>query len=84
MKIRDGYARINGDDTEYDLPSDSLEIIADDGRVLFDINMLKDAIGIDLRSGDVCKHKGEMLDDRFSIQPVASNMIRIIKEKYPS
>lgn len=78
MRIRDSFAVINGDMTEYYMPSGGLEIIADDGRTLFCINSTNDG-GIDIGGGIICKHQGKMLDSIISINPVAANRAVIRK-----
>ena len=80
MKIRDAHARINGDETAYEMPSGGINIIADDGNTLFSID-LKDNV-LSIESGHVCKHGGRILDDSYSIKPRASNLIIITKDEY--
>jgi hypothetical protein len=82
MKIRDGFATINGDTTEHELPSDSLEIIADDGKSLLRVSQQRDG-SIRIHAGYVCKHGGKILDDRMLIRPIAGNVIEIIRPVYP-
>jgi hypothetical protein len=81
MKIRDGHATINGDITEHEMPSGSVEIIADDGRTLLCITMQKDG-SLRIHAGHVCKHGGKLLDDRMDIRPIASNVIEIARPIY--
>jgi hypothetical protein len=80
MRIRDGFATINGIKTEYEMPSGSLEIIADDGKTLFGISLEEGKIRID--SGNFCKHEGIVLDDRIEIHPIASNVVLASRPKY--
>lgn len=77
MRIRDGYARLNGDDTEFVAESDSIEIIGDDGRTLIEISLKDNVFRVD--SGHVCKHNNKILYDRFSIQPIAVNCFNLTK-----
>lgn len=79
--IRDSHATINGDKTQHDFSSGGIEIIASDGRSLFNIYLLEDG-SIDVSGGSVCKHKGKVLEDRFIINPVASNRVTLIKPEY--
>ncbi len=75
MKIRDAHATNSGDKTEYDMPSNSLDIIADDGKRLFGVSLNNDgSIRVDF--GHVCKHGGASLDDIGCIIPIASNCKR--------
>lgn len=81
MKIRDGHATLNGDKTEHEMPSDSVEIIADDGRTLLCVTMQKDG-SLRIHAGMVCTHDGKLLDDRLDIRPIASNTIEITRPIY--
>ena len=80
MKIRDSHATINGDNTEFHAPSGGIEIIAEDGRTMFGVNLAGNTL--EITSGHVCKHNGKLLDDRFSIEPVASNLFVVTKKVY--
>lgn len=80
MKVRDGFAKLNGDETTTDMPSGSLDIVADDGRTLFSLRLKGNVLEVD--AGHVCKHGDELLDDRFSISPRAANLIDISKNRY--
>ncbi len=80
MKVRDGHATVNGDPTEHTMPSGSVEIIADDGRTLFSITEHDGCLNI--HAGMVCKHKGEILDDRLMVIPIACNRIEIRRPVY--
>ena len=62
-------------------PSGGIEIIGEDGRTLFGIDLREGRI-LRIDSGNVCKHEGIMLDDRFVIAPIASNAVNIIKTEY--
>jgi hypothetical protein len=77
MKVRDGFSRLNGDETRYDISSDVIEIIADDGRELFSIVLEKDG-SIRVGISEFCKHNGVMLDSSgISITPIASNCFNV-------
>jgi len=76
MKIRDGHATMNGDKTEHEIPSGSVDIIADDGQRLFGITLNKDGT-IRVNFGNFCKHGGTVLDDRGCIIPIASNCFTV-------
>jgi len=80
MKIRDGHARLNGDKTEYEMPSGSLDIIADDGRTLFGISLEKDG-SIRVDSGSHCKHGGIGFEDTIQIIPRATNVVTVSRPK---
>lgn len=81
MKIRDSHATINGDPTEYEMPSGSLDIIAEDGRSLFSIRELEGGV-VEIHSGCVTKHGGVLLDDRMYVIPRSSNQVFIQRPKY--
>ena len=81
MKIRDGHATLNGDKTEHEMPSGSVEIIADDGRTLLCVTAQKDG-SLRIHAGMVCNHGGKLLDDRLDIRPIASNAIEITRPIY--
>jgi len=80
MKIRDSFAKINGDNTIHELPSNELQILADDGNTLFEISMVDGGIEID--SGLVCKHENKILDTGLRIIPRASNVFRVKRPEY--
>lgn len=81
MKIRDGHATLNGDNTEHEMPSGSVEIIADDGRTLLCVTVQKDG-SLRIHAGVVCTHGGKLLDDRLDTRPIASNAIEITRPIY--
>jgi hypothetical protein len=81
MRIRDGHATLNDDKSEHEMPSNSLDIIADDGRRLFGISLNKDgSIRVDF--GHVCKHGGAVLGDFGCIIPIASNCFTVKRDEY--
>lgn len=81
MKLRDAFATIQGDKTEYEMPSNGVVIIADDGQELFSVMMQKDG-SIRVSAASPCVHGGVLLDDRLDIRPVASNSINICRPIY--
>lgn len=81
MKIRDGHATLNGDKTVHDMPSDTVDIIADDGRTLFDVTLNKDGT-IRVSAGSTCKHLGVILNDSLRINPMATNCIILSRPEY--
>ena len=80
MKIRDAHAVINGDKTEFELPSGGLDVIADDGRPLFHVSL--SGSGIEISANGFCKHKNLVLGTRLSVKPGASNAVYIEREEY--
>ena len=82
MKIRDSFATLNGDDTEYEMTSGGLEIVGDDGRTMFCISLKGNVLSID--GGMVCRQDEKLLDDRFILRPKAANCIDLIKTELDS
>jgi len=80
MRIRDAHAAISGDMTEYGIPSNGLEIIADDGRTLFNVSLANDGV-LRVKAGHICQHYGKFLDDTFKIKPIATNLIELHREE---
>ncbi len=81
MRLRDLHATLSSDTTEYVMPSGGIQIIADDGRSLFDIRLSKEG-HIEVSSGHFCKHAGKVLDDYMRIEPRACNLIYIHRNEY--
>ena len=80
LKIRDSFARINGNKDVYVASSGGIEIIGEDGGTMFSISISGRELRVD--AGNVCKQGDLILDDRFSIKPIASNCITITKDIY--
>lgn len=74
MLIRDSMAQVNGDDTVTKIPSGGLEILGDNGRTLYSINLTEDG-GLDISIGSICNYEGIMLDNVIYIEPRASNKV---------
>lgn len=73
MKIRDSHAAVNGEFETLTMPSGSVDIIADDGRTLFSVR-LKDG-HLEISAGGVCKHQGDLLDEKLLIAPRYTNQV---------
>jgi hypothetical protein len=80
MKIRNSYSRTS-DKEPFEVGSDSIDIIAEDGRPLFTIRLTEDG-GLRIDSGMICRHKGVGYDDSLVITPVSSNVIQLNKPVY--
>lgn len=63
------------------MPSGALEILADDGRALFEISFLGTG-SISVRVCGLCRHADKILDDTMLIKPVVSNVVEIIRPDY--
>ncbi len=81
LKIRDGHATINGDKTEYEMPSGVLDIISDDGKSLFSIT-LEECGKIVVSARGICRHERQILDDTIYVQPKYGNMILVLRLPY--
>ena len=81
LKIRDGLATLNDDTTEITMPSGSLEIIAPDGRTLFDIRVLDDG-SLEVSASSCVKIGDTLLDTGINIMPRACNQVYIRRNRY--
>lgn len=80
MKIRDRNATLYGDETCYVMPSGGLEVVGEDGRTLFSIE-LEDGI-LKVQTGTACKHGGKVLDNRLVVIPHSANYVSIARPPY--
>lgn len=80
MKIRDGHASIQGEFSTITMPSGGLEVIGDDGRVLYTIKLEDGKLNV--TAGEICKVGGVLLDDKLSIVPLYRNSVVIERPKY--
>lgn len=81
MRVRDGFAEIEKDDTVFEARSGDIEIIADDNHALFSIRFFENG-AISVSAGNFCKHGGKMFGSAIKISPVASNMVYIERIPY--
>ena len=82
MNVRDSHASLNNDKTVFTCPSGGLQIIADDGKTLFDISLLQGGAEIAIEAGIYCEHGGKRYQDLYVISPKASNLVYIRKLEY--
>lgn len=80
MKIRDMHATLSDDKTEYEMPSGGLDILADDGRVLFCI--IQNGDKIEITTSCICKQGNKLLDRGMTITPRYINSIEISRAEY--
>lgn len=80
IRLRDGYAVINGDDSVIEMPSDTIQILADKDT-LISVRLQKDGT-ILISSGGVCRHNGGTVDDTLLIKPISSTKIEITRPRY--
>ncbi len=80
MKIRDSLASIQGEFATTTMPSGGLEVIGDDGRILYTIKL--EGGKLNVMAGEICKVDGILLDDKLSIVPLYRNSIVIERPNY--
>jgi hypothetical protein len=78
IRIRDSHSEINGNEQVTEVQSSTVDILGDNDKVLFSIELKGKTLSIS--GGDNCKHQGELLASTFSIKPVASNVIKVEKD----
>jgi len=76
MKIRDSFAILTDNQTEYSMPN-GIEIVADDGKTLFSLSVDLDGTLEVSSGGGVVKHDTRLLDSGLMVMPRASNVVRI-------
>lgn len=77
MKVRDGYANLNGTGETFEFKD--IQILTENDQVMFDIRQDEDGT-LHVTAGNTCKFNGRLLDDKFVIQPIAVNKVKLIKE----
>lgn len=80
MKIRDSYAEINGDKEVVEMPSGALDVVADDGRTLFSLHLNGGVL--EVSTGGLCKHGGEVLDSKIALKPKSTNEVAITRDTW--
>lgn len=81
LKVRDGHATLNGDKTEHEMPSGSMDIIGQDGKTLFCIT-LGHAADLQISAHGVLKHDEVLLDDKIGVRPWDSSRVLIVRLPY--
>lgn len=79
--VRDGHATLSGDTTTFTCPSGCLEIVAPDGRTLFDITVHADGT-LEVSANSCVKIGDKILDSSLLIQPRAGNNVYIKRSEY--
>lgn len=77
MKIRP----ISNTETHNEIDVREIDIIADDGRVLFTIFGYSDG-GLEISSGGCVKQKNIILDSTIEISPKAADIITVSRKPY--
>ena len=75
MKIKDTDTGV-----VHEFTGTQIEILADDGNTLY--HLVDQPEGMHVFAGDVCKHKGFMLDTTLQITPICCNAVSIQREVY--
>ncbi len=82
LKIRDGHASINNDETVYLPPSGTIEIIGDKNAALFSVTRIPNGISISC-SGVIKFDQGKsLLGDHIFVRPICSNVVEVLREEY--
>lgn len=76
MKIKDAYNK-----KIIKLNTDEIDIIADDGKTLYSIQLKKDG-SLNIGTVGFCKQDGKILDTTLNMMAKASNTIIIFRNTY--
>jgi len=76
MLIRDGHAKIDGDESTFEMPSGSVEIISEDGRELFSIS-IEDGHTIRVSCASTIRSEGRFFDNAILVAPRSSNVVLV-------
>ena len=75
------YVRMSdGTKVEMCPTSEGIEIVAEDGRILFHVRQIGG--GLEISTGSVCKNGGMMLSESLCVRPHARNSILIARDAY--
>lgn len=77
MKIRPTYMQ----EGEFVAEHGPIEIVADDGRSLYTIDLKEDG-SLDIHTSGFVKHNDKILDSGLYVKPHACNMIKVFREEY--
>ena len=76
MKIRETYGEGNAE-----VKDDSMEILADDGKVLYTVDLKEDG-SLEVHTASTVKHSGVILDSQLSLTAKGSNWFKLGRCKY--
>lgn len=87
IMLRDEYtSHIMGGDSTRDLTTidtdSGIVILAEDGRVLYDIHLLKDGVSLEVSAGSIVKVNGQLRDSGITVSPRAANHVIISRPEY--
>lgn len=57
-------------------------ILAEDGRVLYDIYLLQDGVSLEVSAGSIVKVNGQLRDSGITVSPRAANHVIISRPEY--
>ena len=80
MKIATGYQLYNN--VKVLEGERFVSFLTEEGRVMFEVGILKDGSGIEIRGVDMYKHNGILYENRLEVSPVVSNVIEIRTKRY--
>jgi hypothetical protein len=80
MKVQDSKMVLNGTPNVREIVGD-LEILSDDGRVLYSLRLLPGGV-LAVSCGGFCKHEDVVLGDALSIAPRYSNLVNVSRGPY--
>lgn len=78
MKIRQTYLDESG---VIDIDHEAIDILADDGRVLFTVDLDESGF-IEIHTGSTVKHNDKLLDKTIKVYPRSSNVIRVERNEF--
>lgn len=82
MIIRDGYARLNGDKTVYEIHDNGLEIMGSDDTPLFNLRLNPDG-SLGVRAVSCTRHgDGPVLNTKLAVAPQAHNSVVVSRMEY--
>ena len=77
MRIRDSHAEVNGDKTEYEMPSGSLDVIGEGGRTLFSVAIADEGNSIRVSAVGRIRVIDRVYSERLRVVPSSTNVIFI-------
>jgi len=77
MKIRGTY----GDSVTAEIEHESIEILAEDGRVLYTVDLKKDG-SLEVHTSGTVKHNGVVLDSHIAVTAKGVNWFKLSRCKY--
>ena len=76
MKIKETYG-----DQQHDIKGSSLEVLADDGRVLYTIDLNNDG-SLEVHTSGTVKHSNQVLDTGIQVTAKGPNWFKLSREVF--